>query len=144
MVVFVMNRGFGLSQILLTLSMKPTSMLPKQWETNEDEIKAFIGFTIMMGLSRRSGLYDNWSTIPLFHCFPIASRIARHRFIELKRYLHFTDNNNVIPRGKDGYDKLAKIRPVLTAVQQTCVHNYSSHNRIISKQSQPGFSSGLG
>ena len=100
---------------------------PKQWETNEDEIKAFIGFTIMMGLSRRSGLYDNWSTILLFHCFPIASRIARHRFIELKRYLHFTDNNNVIPRGKDGYDKLAKIRPVLTAVQQTCVHNYSPH-----------------
>ena len=29
--------------------------------------------------------------------------------------------------GKDGYDKLAKIRPVLTAVQQTCVHNYSPH-----------------
>ena len=28
---------------------------------------------------------------------------------------------------KDGYDKLAKIRPVLTAVQQTCVHNYSPH-----------------
>ena len=63
----------------------------------------------MMGLSRRSGLYDNWSTIPLFHCFHIASRIAHHRFIEFKQYLHFTDNNNVIPHGKDGYDKLAKI-----------------------------------
>ena len=74
-------------------------------------------------------LYDDWSTIPLFHCFLIASRIACHKFIELKRYLHFTDNNNVIPRGKDGYDKLAKIRSVLTAVQQTCVHNYSPLNK---------------
>ena len=96
------------------------------WETNEAEIWAFIGFTIMMGLNRCSNLYDYWSTKPIFHCFPIASRITRQRFMEIKRYLHFADNSNIIPRGEEGY-KLAKIRPVIEAVQGKCLNNYLPH-----------------
>ena len=44
--------------------------------------------------------------------------------MEIKRYLHFADNSNIIPRGEEGYDKLAKIRPVIEAVQGKCLNNY--------------------
>ena len=98
-----------------------------QWETNEEEIKAYIGFTLLMGLNRVSDLYDYWSTNTVFHYFPIASRISRKRFLEVKRYLHFVDNTKLIPHGKDGYDKLGKIKPVIEAVREKSIKNFMPH-----------------
>ena len=97
------------------------------WETNEEEIKAYIGFTLLMGLNRVSDLYDYWSTNTVFHYFPIASRISRKQFLEVKRYLHFVDNTELIPHGKDGYDKLGKIKPVIEAVREKSIKNFMPH-----------------
>ena len=97
------------------------------WETNEEEIKAYIGFTLLMGLNRVSDLYDYWSTNTVFHYFPIASRISRKRFLEVKRYLYFVDNTKLIPHGKDGYDKLGKIKPVIEAVREKSIKNFMPH-----------------
>ena len=73
-------------------------------------------------LSRFFHLDGNWFTSisrwllvsrPCLHYSPVADRITRDRFREISRYLHFTDNSTMVPRGSPGHDRLGKVRPVL-------------------------------
>lgn len=97
------------------------------WLTYKEEIKAFIGFKILMGINRLPHIYDYWSNSPLLHYFPIASRISRHRFMELSQYLHFVDNETLPKRGEEGYNRLGKIQPVIDEVRKMCLENYDPH-----------------
>ena len=72
------------------------------WTTDEEEMRAFIGFTILMGINRLPGLYDYWSLNPAMHYFSIASRISHNRFREIKRYLHFMNNDTLVSRDEEG------------------------------------------
>ena len=100
---------------------------PSAWETTADEMKAFLGFLVLMGIQKLPGLYDYWSTDEVLHSFAIASRISRKRFLDLRRFLHFVDNDTVAARGEDGYDRLAKVRPVITAVKDSFLASYAPH-----------------
>ncbi len=104
-----------------------TSRPAQSWETNSDEIRAYLGFHILMGLNHLPELYDYWSLDECYHYFPIASRISRKRFMEIQKFLHFTDNTTVALHGEQGYDRLARVRPVIDAVQRTFLANYSPH-----------------
>ena len=92
-----------------------------------DEMQAFIGFVILMGVAKLPDLYDYWSTSEVLHSFPVASRIPRKRFLELRRFLHFVDNSTLVGHGEEGYDRLGKIRPVIEAVRQSFLGSYSPH-----------------
>ena len=81
-----------------------------------DELQAFMGFMIMMGLVHLPSLSDYWSKDPIFHQSAISSRITRTRFLNIKKYLHFSDNLSLTPTGAPGYDKLGKIRPILEMI----------------------------
>ena len=61
--------------------------------------------------------YTRLATRPLinYSFFPIADRITRDRFEEITRYLHFVDNDS-LPRGEEGYSRLQKVDPVITAL----------------------------
>ena len=83
---------------------------PTPWMTNVDEMKAFIGFTILMGVVKLPDLYDYWSSREVLHCFPVASRISRKRFLELRRHLHFVDNDS-LSAGRRGTTALGKCVP---------------------------------
>ena len=97
------------------------------WTTSTDEMKAFIGFVIMMGVVKLPDLYDYWSSSEVLHCFPVASRITRKRFLELRRYLHFVDNDALPVRGEEGYDRLGKVRPIIEALRHSFLAAYSPH-----------------
>ena len=97
---------------------------PPTWETNAEEIKAFLGFSILMGVNVLPDIYDYWSLQESFHYFPVASRISRKRFLEIRRYLHFVDNSTLAQRGDPEYDRLGKIRPVIDAVNEALVSSY--------------------
>ena len=98
-----------------------------QWSTNTEEVKAYFGFSILMGITKLPDLYDYWSTSDTLHYFPVASRIPRKRFLEIQRYLHFSDNESFIPRGQEGHDRLAKVRPVIDAIRKSFLDKYSPH-----------------
>ena len=70
------------------------------WEkvTNEVMMKAYLRFCILMGISHLPTLDDYWSTDPTLHYSPVADRITRDRFREVSRYLHFVDNDTLVPR----------------------------------------------
>ncbi len=97
------------------------------WETDGEELKAYFGFCVYMGMNRLPDLYDYWSLDEAFHYFPVASRITRKRFLEIQRYLHFANNETIIGRGEPGFDRLAKVRPVLESLRQSFLTKYRPH-----------------
>ena len=65
------------------------------WETDANEIRAYMGFMILMGINKLPEIRDYWSVDPTFRYAPIADRITRDRFEEITRYLHFIDNDSL-------------------------------------------------
>ena len=79
----------------------------KEWST---EIRAYMGFMILMGINKLPEIRDYWSTNEYA---PIADRISRDHFEQITRYLHFTDNDSLPLRGEEGYSMLQKVDPVI-------------------------------
>ena len=84
-------------------------------QTDENEIEQLIGMMIMMGVISYPQYRMHWS--PETRIPVIADTISLTRFENLKRFLHFNDNNQM-PLHKD--DKLHKVRPVLNSVLEKC------------------------
>ena len=90
----------------------------EKWERlKRDDIFAYLGIMVIMGLVDRPSLHDYWKRDPLYYCPPIAERMSRDRFLEIHRYLHFVDNRTIIPPGEPGYDRLCKVRHVLKMME---------------------------
>ena len=83
------------------------------WETTTEEVKAYFGFMIVMGMNRLPEIRDYWSSDDKLHNNFIASRITRDRFEEISRYLHFTDNTTLPARDEPGYHRLQKVLPIV-------------------------------
>ena len=94
------------------------------WRTNRTEIRAYFGFQIIMGISKRPEIRDFWSRDPRLHCDPITNHISRDRFEEITRFLHFVDNATLPQRGEDGYQRLQKVQPVIDSVRTQCLKVY--------------------
>ena len=94
----------------------------KEWSTNAEEIKAYLGFMILMGVNKLPEIRDYWSTNEFLHYSPIADRITRDRFEQITRYLHFADNDTLPARGEEGFSRLQKVDPIISALK----HNFQS------------------
>ena len=118
-----------------------------KWEdVDADDISAFLGFALLMGINRLPQLHLYWNTNPAFHYLPIAERITRDRFLAIWRYLHFTTtpppSSSSTATGASStsgassssssdptrtQDKLWKVRPIISAVVAACRTNYRPH-----------------
>lgn len=94
------------------------------WHTTASEIRAYIGFQILMGINQLPEIRDYWAKDEKLHYNPIASRISRNRFEEISRYLHFADNSQLPARGEQGYSRLQKVEPIISAMKQRCLSLY--------------------
>ena len=90
-----------------------------------DEMKAYMGFMILMGIVKLPSISDYWKRDETFNYAPISSRITRDRFLVIQRYLHFADNSILVPPGADGYDRLEKIRPVIRMINEHLLALYN-------------------
>jgi len=71
---------------------------PREWEdTTDDEITAFLGLLIAMGIHGLPRFRMFWSTDPLFRVQPVAHIMTRQRFMKLVGNLHVNDNNKAVP-----------------------------------------------
>ena len=77
--------------------------------TTADEVKAYIGINIAMGIKNLPGYKDYWSTEPLLHDAFISGILTRTRYEKLCQYLHCS-----VPVNEDRNGKLAKVRPLIT------------------------------
>lgn len=85
----------------------------KKWiDTNVREMKKFLALIMLMGLVRKTEKDEYWSSNPLI-CTPIFRTVmTRHRFRQLWRYWHFSNNEAC-------QDRLDKVKPVITHFQTT-------------------------
>jgi len=102
----------------------------RHWhETTSSEIKSFLGLLIAMGIHRLPNYRQFWSTDPFFRVQQIADVMSRSRVEKLRSNLHVNDNTKRVPRDHQAYDKLHKIRPILTQMnelyQKQAVSSYS-------------------
>lgn len=95
-----------------------------------DELKAFLGFSVLMGINHLPSLNDYWSRDPHLRYAPVADRITRDRFRDISRYLHFVDNDTLVPRGEDGHDRLGKVRPLVDHLSTKFAQAYQPHRDI--------------
>ena len=95
-----------------------------------EELRAFLGFAILMGINILPSIKDYWKRDPLFHYSPIADRITRDRFLEISRYLHFVNNDTLQPRGSDGYDRIGKVRPLISHFSHTFADLYQPNKEL--------------
>ena len=86
----------------------------REWrKITKEELKAFFGFSILMGIDHLPSVDDYWSRDPFLHYSPIADKIPRWRFREISWYLHFVNNDDLAPRGDPAHDRLGKVRPLI-------------------------------
>ena len=97
------------------------------WETTIEELKAYLGFMIVMGVNRLPEIRDYWSRDEKLHNSFSASRISRDRFEEIYRYLHFTDNTTLPARNEPAYHRLQKVLPMITELKRRFVEAYRPH-----------------
>ena len=95
-----------------------------------EELKAYLGFCVLMGINHLPALDDYWSKDPMYHYSPIADRITRDRFRDISRYLHFVENATLTPRGSPGYDRLGKVRPVIDHLSSRFSDLYDPHREV--------------
>lgn len=83
-------------------------------DTTVTELKAFVGILIAMGLHVVPSIDLYWSTDPLFRVRPISQVMPVKRLKKLLQALHINDNSLTPKRGTAQFDKLYKVRPMLT------------------------------
>ena len=88
----------------------------KEWSTNAEEIRAYFGFMIFMGINRLPEIRDYWCNSECLHYSPITDRITRDRFEQITRFLHIADDDTLPARG--GYFRLQEVDPVISTLKE--------------------------
>ena len=78
-----------------------------------EELLAFIGLNIAMGLIRLPQIQDYWNKNEVLATPFFPSIMSRDHFQSILRYLHLNNSTLQKKNGEEGYDSLFKIRPLL-------------------------------
>jgi len=81
--------------------------------TDPKEMKHFLGLTYLMGIIQKSNIQMYWSNDPLYSTPIFKQVMKRDRYLLIRKFLHFNNNNNMPGRTKPNPDKLFKIRPLV-------------------------------
>ena len=85
-----------------------------------DELHAYFGFMVLMGMVNLPSIRDYWRKDETFNYRPLTTRISRTRFLQIHRFLHFVDNDSLPPYGDASYSKIQKVKPILTYISGKC------------------------
>ena len=75
-----------------------------------EELQAFIGMNIAMGMLRLPQIRDYWATDEVLNTPWFPSIMPRDRFFQIMRFLHLVDSSQQRKKGEEGYDPLFKVR----------------------------------
>ncbi|XP_052761699.1 piggyBac transposable element-derived protein 4-like [Mya arenaria] len=104
----------------------------------EEDIKAYFGIRILMGINKLPQLLDYWSTNPSMRNERIASTMSRQKFLTIQRYFHINDPTQDPTRLKDHdvakkkleRDPLFKVSPLMEAMRENSMTKYNMHQNI--------------
>ena len=98
--------------------------LEKWQDTTREEVKAYFGICLIMGINSLPRLAMYWSSDPFIGNTGIQNVMTKNRFEELSQYLHFSNSATEPQRGKENFDHLYKVRPLLTGVLENIQKAY--------------------
>lgn len=78
-----------------------------------EELQAFIGMNIAMGMLRLPQIRDYWATDEVLSTPWFPSIMPRDRFFQIMRFLHLVDSSQQRKKGEEGYDPLFKVRSLI-------------------------------
>ena len=102
------------------------------------EMMAFIGINIAMGIISLPQVRDYWSSDPILKHKWFSTIMSRNRFLEILRYFHIVDNTTAPSRSDPNYNRLWKIQPIISVLQETCRDLYSPHEQLSIDESMIG------
>lgn len=88
---------------------------PKWRDITVEDMKAFLGIIIAMGMLELPKFHDYWSRDGLFSTPWIRFVMPRDRFMEILRYLYLNNNENEPPKD-DPNQKLYKLGNLLSSI----------------------------
>ena len=94
-------------------SMLGAVRLRKWIDTDTSELKQFIAIIFAMGVLDKPTYASYWTKDNIFSTPFFPTAMARDRFLLLMSALHVNDNTTAVPRGRDGFDRLHKVRPLI-------------------------------
>ena len=103
-------------QFFENAELKPNSRFHKWYEVETKEMKAFMALHLSMGLVEKPEIEDYWAEFWLTATPGFGLVMPRNRFEMILSFLHFANNENRVERGQPGYDRIFKIRPILTMI----------------------------
>ena len=83
------------------------------YQTNGDEMRAFLGVLLVSGYASVPRRRLFWSHDADVHNNAISAAMSRNRFDEMMKYLHFADNSTL-----DADDKFAKVRLLISLLNE--------------------------
>lgn len=81
------------------------------------ELKVFLGINLAMTYIHYPRLRMYWSSVSSLRCSFIADAMTVNRFEEIRRYLHFVDNNQ--PQEERSKDRFWKLKTVIDSLHET-------------------------
>ena len=107
------TNAYAMSLFDNPVDVSASSRFGKWVETSVNEMKAYVGLQIFMGLCSKPALADYWSLGSVDKTPGFGDVMSGNRYQLLCSFLHFNDNAEQVPRGQPGYDPLFKIAPLI-------------------------------
>ena len=112
-----------LLQIIVRETNRYATQKGRNFETKEDEMKAFLGINFIMGINKLPSLEGYWLTDNCIGNEKIQNVMTRTRFQSILQNLHFSNNDN-----DDKADKWHKVRPVIKHLNKELAESLSNTN----------------
>lgn len=114
------------------LCARESSQADKHWiPTDGEEIKAFFGLSILMGVNPMHEYSDYWSGDPFLGVSGFQRVMTMNRYEKLSQYLHCNQAAARLARNDPRYHPIAKVSPVADMARQN-FKMYYKHSRDIS------------
>ena len=95
-------------------NIRPHSIVHEWKPTDADEMKAFLGLCIIMGIIYKPRIWMYWSTDSVYNTPIFGQVMSRRRFQLLLKFLHFQNNQEQQCNSNDPQrDRLFKIREIM-------------------------------
>lgn len=90
----------------------------KPFTVSKSDLRKFIGISIMMSLVNITNSRKYWNET--LGNKLITDTMSVKQYETIKRYLHFNDNELMVPPNETDHDRLHKIRPILEHLNERC------------------------
>uniref|UniRef100_A0ABM0N0N8 Fibrous sheath CABYR-binding protein-like n=1 Tax=Saccoglossus kowalevskii TaxID=10224 RepID=A0ABM0N0N8_SACKO len=120
----------------------------KFWhEVKDDEIRAFLGILILMGVDPKMEIGDYWSNQTALRNEFIAGTMSRNRFQKILQYFHCNDADkdpaNISDPERRRIEKsrepMYKVLPVLNKIMESSQNSYNLHQEIVIDEAIIGY-----